>query len=360
LPPNRLQEVAVHRVQGVPIGLQGKERFLPVGNGFGNYADTKGQNSGLKGTREQHTGKTGTKELQEVGSKILGYVPIQIINLSLEEVELPKHICVGIASPTEACVGNELARVQGVTQTHTLERGDEVQNQRTFELYLNEKLGHLTARDRNYLEPVLRKYCHIFYQEGSSAIGCTSIVKHKIDTGDAQPIKKNPYRTPHALKPVVEEHVREMLQKGVIEPSISPWSSSIVLVKKKTTDGSVKYRFCVDYRSLNAVTKPDAYPIPNIIDTLDSLGNSKIFSVLDMASGYHQIEIQEEDREKTAFSCHMGHYQFTKLPFGVKNGPATYQRCMDFVLTGLIGIDCLAYLDDLICYSATMGEHAEK
>jgi hypothetical protein len=108
------------------------------------------------------------------------------------------------------------------------------------------------------------------------------------------------------------------------------------------------------------VTKPDAYPIPNIVDTLDSLGNSKIFSVLDMASGYHQIGIQEEDKENTAFSCHRGHFQFTKLPFGVNNGPATYQRCMDLILTGLKGIDCLAYLDDLICYSATMEEHAQK
>jgi hypothetical protein len=177
-----------------------------------------------------------------------------------------------------------------------------------FDLYLNEKLGHLAEKDRSILEPILKKYYHIFYQEGSSRIGCTSAVKHKIDTGDGQPIRKTPYRIPHALKPVVEEHIKDMPNKGIIEPSMSPWSSSIVLVKKKTIYGSAKYRFCIDYRSLNAVTKPDAYPIPNIVDMLDSLGTSKIFSVLDMASGYHQIEVQEEDREKTAFSCHMGHY----------------------------------------------------
>jgi hypothetical protein len=100
------------------------------------------------------------------------------------------------------------------------------------------------------------------------------------------------------LKPVVEEHLKDMLHKGSIEPSISPWSSSIVLVKKQTTEGSTKCRFYVDYRSLNSVTKPDAYPVPNRIDTLET---SKIFSGLDMASGYHQIEIKEEDREKTAF-----------------------------------------------------------
>jgi hypothetical protein len=116
-----------------------------------------------------------------------------------------------------------------------------------------------------------------------------------------------------------------MLKKRIIEPIISPWSSSIVLVQKKSKDGSVKYRFCVDYRALNAVTKLDAYPIPNFVDTLDSLGHSKIFSVLDMASGYHQIPIKPEDREKTAFSCHQGHFQFIKIRFGLNNAPATYQ-----------------------------------
>ena len=141
---------------------------------------------------------------------------------------------------------------------------------------------------------------------------------------------------------------------------MSPWSSSIVLVQKKSKDGSIKYRFCVDYRALNAVTKPDAYPIPNIVDTLDSLGRSKIFTVLDMASGCHQISVKPEHREKTAFSCHRGHYQFIKMPFGLNNAPATYQRCIDIVLFGLKGTDCLVYLDDIICFSATMEEHAKK
>jgi len=123
----------------------------------------------------------------------------------------------------------------------------------------------------------LWQYQHLFYGIGSKELGCTSQVQHSIDTGDAKPIKKNPYRIPHALKPVLEEHIDEMLEKRIIEPSTSPWSSSIVLVQKKSRDGSIKYRFCIDYRALNAVTKPDAYPIPNILDTLDSLGQSKNF-----------------------------------------------------------------------------------
>ena len=156
-----------------------------------------------------------------------------------------------------------------------------------------------------------------------------------METGEAKPIKRNPYRIPHALKPVVDEYLNEMLKKGVIEPTMSPWSSSIVLVRNKSPDGSIKYRFCIDYRVLNAVKKPDAYPILNIVDTLVSLGKNKIFSIPDIASGYHQIAIKPEHKEKTACSCHKFHYQFVKMPFGLNNAPATYQRCIDLILMGL-------------------------
>jgi hypothetical protein len=161
-----------------------------------------------------------------------------------------------------------------------------------------------------------------------------------METGNARTHKENPYSFPHALKSVAEYHIDNMLDKVIIEPSMSPWSSSIVLVQKKTKDGSINYRFCVDYRALNAVTKPEAYPIPNNVDTFDSLGHSKLFSVLDMTLGYQQTEIK--DRKGTAFSCHRGHYQFVKMPFGLNNAPATYQRCVDFILMGFKGIDCLA------------------
>ena len=174
---------------------------------------------------------------------------------------------------------------------------------------------------------------------GSKDLGCTSQIEHSIDTGEARPIKKNPYRTPHALKPVVEEHIDDMLKRKIIETSSSPWSSSIILVQKKSKDGNVRYRFCIDYRALNAATKSDAYPITNIVATLDSLGQSKIFSVLDMASGYHQIALKPEHKEKTAFSCHRGHFQFIKMPFGLNIAPATYQRCIDVILMGSKGID---------------------
>jgi hypothetical protein len=135
--------------------------------------------------------------------------------------------------------------------------------------------------------------------------------------------KGNPYRIPHAKKPVTDEHIGDMLRRK-IEPSISRWSSSITLVQKKSKDGSIMYRFCIDYRALIAVTKPHAYPIANIVDTSDSRWQSKIFSVLDMASGCHQIPIKTEHRENSAFSYHRGHFQFLNMLFGLNNAPANY------------------------------------
>jgi hypothetical protein len=168
-----------------------------------------------------------------------------------------------------------------------------------FVNYLREKLSHLGERDRLILEPVLQQYKHLFYGIGSRELGCISQVEHGIETGEARPIKRNPYRIHHALKLVVEEHVDDILERKIIDFYLfteNYCSSSIVLVYKTSKDGSVKYKFCVDYRALTAVTKPDAYPIPNIADTLDSLGQSKTFSVLGMASGYHQIPIKPEHR----------------------------------------------------------------
>ena len=194
-----------------------------------------------------------------------------MVNLSLEEVRLQKQIYIGEASP----IGNGDVVQRGFEINH-VSRETTVGVQK-FEGYLQEKLAHLGNAERRIAEPVLRKYKHLFYGLGSTQLGCTSQVEHSIETGDAKPIKRNPYRILHALRSVVDKHIDDMIQKEIIEPSMSPWSSSIVLVQKKSRDKSVKYRFCIDYRALNAVTKPDAYPIPNIVDTLDSLGQSKIF-----------------------------------------------------------------------------------
>ena len=147
-----------------------------------------------------------------------------------------------------------------------------------------------------------------------------------------------------------------MLDQGVVRPSTSPWSSPIVMVRKK--DGS--WRFCVDYRKVNAVTRQDAYPLPRIDATLDSLTGSAYFTTLDLASGYWQVELDNEAKEKSAFSTPSGHFEFNVMPFGLTNAPATFQRLMECVLAGLTPSECLVYLDDIIVFSTSFAEHLSR
>ena len=143
------------------------------------------------------------------------------------------------------------------------------------------------------------------------------------------------------------------MAKDVIKPSHSPWSSPIILVRKK--DGST--RFCIDFRKVNSITKKDAYTLPRVDDTLDTLGGSKIFSTLDLASGYWQVEVAEEDRLKTAFTTPEELYEFKVMPFELCNAPATFQRLMDHVLNDLKWTECLVYFDDIVVIGKTFQEH---
>ena len=147
-----------------------------------------------------------------------------------------------------------------------------------------------------------------------------------------------------------------MLEQGVVQPSFSPWSSPIVMVKKK--DGS--WRFCIDYRKLNEATHRDAYPLLRVDATLDSLAGSIFFTTLDLASGYWQVELEPRDKEKTAFSTSKGHFEFNIMPFGLTNAPATFQRLMECTLAGLVGDQCLIYLDDVIIFSSTFNDHLRR
>lgn len=146
-----------------------------------------------------------------------------------------------------------------------------------------------------------------------------------------------------------------MLSQGIIKPSFSPWSAPVWIVPKKRDASNVqKWRLVIDYRKLNDKTISDKYPIPNISDILDKLGRSLYFTTLDLASGFHQIEMHLKDVGKTAFTVDGGHFEFVRMPFGLKNAPSTFQRIMDNVLKDLIGTVCLVYLDDIIVYSTSL------
>ena len=186
-----------------------------------------------------------------------------------------------------------------------------------------------------------------------SDVSHISATEHRIETGNTSPVRCTPRRIPHAWKEEVRKLLRVMLERGVIQPSDSPWCSPIVLVRKQ--DGLV--RFCVDYRKVNAITRKDAYPLPRIHETLDTLARSRLFTTLDLKSGYWQVEVAEADRQKTALGTSEGLYQFNMMPFGLCNAPATFQRLMNKVLHGLKWYNCLVYIDDIIVVGGNMQEH---
>ena len=147
-----------------------------------------------------------------------------------------------------------------------------------------------------------------------------------------------------------------METQGIIRPSISPWASPIVLVRKK----SGKVRPCVDYRRLNAITTKDAFPLPRVSDCLDSVAGATLFSCFDVTSGYHQIPVKESDIPKTAFCTKYGLYEYVSMPMGLTNSPATFQRLMELALSGLQWHTCLIYLDDIVVFGSNFDEHLQR
>ncbi len=214
---------------------------------------------------------------------------------------------------------------------------------------------NLSSEENTKLNSLLEEYSDVFATSNLD-LGRTSIIQHKIDTGDANPIKQAPYRTSQSQRQDIENHISNMLEQDVIQISTSPWSSPVVLVKKK--EGTT--RFCIDYRKLNAVTKKDSYPLPRIDDALDSLAGSKYFSTLDLQSGYHQVAMHPDSMEKTAFISHAGLFEYKVMSFGLTNAPPSFQRLMTRVLHGLNWKICLVYIDDVIIFSKTFEEQLSR
>jgi len=169
----------------------------------------------------------------------------------------------------------------------------------------------------------------------------------------ASPVQVRPYRYPPVVKDEIERQVTDMLKAGIIQPRNSPFSSSVLLVKKK--DGS--FRFCVDFRHLNAITAKAKYPVPVIEELLDELTHASWFTCLDLTVGYHQIRLQPGEEPKTAFQTHSGQYEFWVMAFGLTGASATFQKAMNTTLASLLRKGVLVFFDDILIYSQSLEEH---
>lgn len=202
----------------------------------------------------------------------------------------------------------------------------------------NTRIDHISdCTERNDLWKILDSFQDVYYLPGDT-LPMTELTEHAINTTDDIPVHQKQYRYPPALHDEILRQANEMLEKEIIQESRSPYNSPIWVVPKKSdASGKKKWRVVVDFRKLNSKTIHDSYPIPNISEILDQLGNARYFSAFDLASGFHQIAMKKKDRWKTAFSTPHGHFEFIRMPFGLKNAPAEFQRMIDRALRGLIG-----------------------
>jgi len=221
------------------------------------------------------------------------------------------------------------------------------------ELFENNS-ANLEIAQRKIFADFLNNFHDVF--SGEIMAGNCDIVEHVINVKDSSPIKQVPRRIPIQMRKEVDKILEDMRTQGVIEESQSPWVSPAVMVRKK--DGTL--RFCVDYRKLNNVTVKDSYSLPIIDDILDQLSGNFWFSTLDLKSGYWQLKVRPKDKEKTAFSIGRGLWQFTVMPFGLCNAPATFERLMEKVLHGMLSKKCLVYLDDVIIFGRSFDEMLEN
>ena len=292
-------------------------------------------------------------------------------DLDVAEVTLvPTVVCAGTELSVMLCnTGLTYNCVEAGTVVGTVEPCDtlpeivedttQVTGPHSDESYVPEHLQALYEASIEQLNPgqsqqlalLLTAYGDVF-SSNDFDLGEFTATDHTIHTGDAAPVKQRMRRTPLGFEHEEENHLKKMLQFGVIQSSQSSWAAAPVLVRKK--DGSVRY--CIDFRALNERTRKDAFPLPRIEECLDTLNGSMYYNTLDMASGYWQINIAPQDRHKTAFVTRHGLFEHVRMGFGLCNAPATFQRAINLVLHGLLWKSVLAYLDDLIVLGKTFEE----
>ena len=283
-------------------------------------------------------------------------VTVRCMNLGTEPRELKAGTIIGIYQPIEEDQVEDTdvqakSILPGACQDHVTRCPAHVRP-------LLEQTRQICETDDQFarLAGLLIAYQDVF-SKGDHDVGRTDVMEHSIPLLDGtRPIRQPPRRLGLEKDKEVERQVADLVQRGMVEPADGAWSSPVVLVRKKDQS----WRLCVDYRRLNAATRKDAYPLPRIDDSLDALAGSMYFSTLDLVSGYWQVPLDQDAREKSAFVTRGGLWQWKVLPFGLTSAPATFERLMEKVLKGLQWQTLLLYLDDVIVFSKDFESHLER
>lgn len=252
------------------------------------------------------------------------------------------------ADPAETLAASAVSDVEDVGPSsavvHGLLKNSEMLSK------LDECFPHLTQLQHEDVVRLIQSHVSLF-SDGPTK---THVLQHDIDVGDSPSIKQHAYRVNPDKRLRLQKQVNYILENSIAEPSSSSWSSPSLLADKP--DGSD--RFCMDFRKVNGVTKPDCYPLPRIEDCVDKVGGANYVTKLDLLTGYWQVPLTPRAREISAFVTPDAFLRYTVMPFGVRNAPATFQRLVNTVLSGLSG--CEAYLDDIVVYSSSWDDHIQQ
>ena len=257
--------------------------------------------------------------LQVSASDAARYYILKILNTSHQHLEICKHVKLGTAEAILRCAprvtgfdSRNLEAEETSADCVNLIRENYSTELAEVRAELQRRLAHLVTEERQILMPVMNEYLYLFCNDKEGVLPCTSKGFHEIRAWDALSLKKNPCRVPYALREEMKNLLDEMTRKRVSTPCASPWATLVILVPKKSADGTPKYRFCTDFRGLNSVTSIPVYPIPDIKSNLSLMAGSKYFTLLDIENAYWNMPIKEEDKDKTGFLAPFGSFRYKK------------------------------------------------
>ena len=290
----------------------------------------------------------GVLVINSISQSMRGVTQVGVVNTTDETIVLKSQRPIGIISPASIC-NVDVAIDEPEEENEKKEKEDKATRlQRLINPELNQDQQE---KMKEFLEK--NECCFAWSDE---ELGHTDLLPHKIKLTTDTPIAHRYRRIPPSQLQEVRDHLDTLLEKKIITPSTSPYAAPVVIVRKK--DGSI--RLCCDYRTLNSKMVRDSFPLARMEECIDALSGAKFFSTLDLASGYHQVKMDPEDQEKTAFTTPFGLYEWTRMPFGIANAPAHFSRLMQYVMHDHLFQILLVYLDDVLVYAGDFDEHLHR